>query len=140
MSLNTRHNPKNSNCFSAPNFPQIRFPNIFGTSIRIIDIWGPYALGANESHLCYVQIVSMSNGFANLRNPFLIGTDSNSEGCFVANIPNAAMSSRGGTLADAIDFISYNKKPPNRHSSYQQWMNTEWEIHQHLERFAQRFC
>ena len=139
MSLNTKHDPRDS-IHPAPNFPQIKLPDIYGTSIGIIDIWGPYALDANESHSCYVQIISMRNGFAHLSNPFLIGSDINSEGCFVANIPNAAMSSGRGTLSNAIKWISSSRKPNDRHPSYQQWMNTEWEIHQHLKRVVQRFC
>lgn len=139
MSLNTKHDPSDSFHFPAPNFPQIAPSTIQGSGITIVDIWGPYSVGTSQSDLCYVQVASLLVGFANIGNLFLIGTDSNSEGCFIANIPNVVMSSRRGTLINAIDFMHYNKKPNDRHPSYQQWMNTEWEIHQHLERVVQKF-
>ena len=143
MSLNTKHNPSPSNSghFFATNTPQIAFVGISGDKIEIIDVWGPYVVRRNRSNLCYVQVASLPYGSVHtLRNPFLIGAYHSGEVRFIQNIPNSTMSSMRGTLSNAIEWIFRNRKPHNSHSSYQQWMNTEWEIHQHLDDIVQQLC
>ena len=140
MSLKTEHDPSNSSHFFTPNTPQITLDGVAGDKIKIIDVWGPYVVRKNRSDLCYVQVASLPNGSVHtLRNPFLIGAYYNGEVRFIQNIPNSTMSSMRGTLGHAIKWISSNRNTGNHPSSYQQWMNTEWEIHQHLESFVQRY-
>ena len=141
MSLITEHDPSNSSHFFATNTPQITFIYISGDKIEIIDVWGPYVVRKNRSNLCYVQVASLPNGSVHiLHNPFLIGAYYSGEVRFIQNIPNPPMSSVRRTLSNAIEWISRTRKPHYRHSSYRQWMNTEWEIHQHLDDIVQQLC